>query len=221
MSRLKIWILVTIGILSLAACSTSNVVNPEPNVPDTPTNIPEPTSPPEPTEEPAKKELPSSTTFAVLGAEANTKYKVEMGTFQKLEFEDSELPAPPSSVEAHWFSSAGRYVVAYLGLDLSQAGPLCPGNSISTSEGFKFVSNSPTEDGACQGFTTVSTDPDVGPLICQDTVFYITAIPSGTEGILYGTLEKLADDGANMVGLTSRADTSSGVPEIDLNDYCD
>lgn len=147
-------------------------------------------------------------------------YKVDMATSQELDFDESELPVPPGTVEAHWYTSGGRYVVAYVGLDLSATGPLCPGNSILTDQGFEFVSNAPTEEGASERFTTVTADPEVGPSICQGTVLYVTAIPSDKQVTLFGTIETLADDGAALIGLTSTAESSPGIPEIDLGEFC-
>jgi hypothetical protein len=143
-----------------------------------------------------------------------------MTSFQPLPFEEADLPVPPGSVEAHWYRSEGRYVVAYVGLDLSATGPMCPGNSIQTDQGFQFVSNAPTADGACQGFGTLTDDPEVGPIDCQGTVLYVTAIPSDLQGTLYGTLEQLADEGSALIGLTSTAATSPDIPELDLGAIC-
>lgn len=220
MKRLVIWLIVLIGIVTMAACSQSPdpISEPEPTTAPNPTTIPEPTA--APTDEPAAMELPATSSVGVLGANAGSTYKVEVGTKGKLEFDESELPAPPSSVEAHWYKSGGRYVVAYIGLDMSVAGPLCPGNSIRTATGFEFVSNAPTEEGACEGFTTLTSDPDVGPRVCQGILLYVTAIPSDTQGTLYGTLEMLADDGAALIGLTSTAESSPDIPEIDLDEFC-
>lgn len=180
------------------------------------------TPPPEPTETPTEvsRELPETSVVGVLGDTANNTYKVMMGTFEQLAFEDNDLPAPPGSVEAHWYQSGGVYVVAYMGLDAETSGPLCPGNSIRTSSGFEHVSNAPTEEGACEGFTTLTTDPDVGPRVCQGTLLYVTSIPSTVQGTLFGTLESLADDGEALIGMTSQAESSGGVPEIDLELIC-
>jgi hypothetical protein len=139
---------------------------------------------------------------------------------ESLDYEESELPVPLGVIEAHWYTWDERYVVAYVGLDLEATGPLCPGNSIRTSQGFEFVSNAPTHEGACEGLTTLTTDPEVGPRVCQGTVLYVTAIPSGTEGLLFGTLNKLVDDGAAVTGLTSVAQTSPEIAEIDLEAVC-
>lgn len=103
--------------------------------------------------------------------------------------------------------------------DPSAAGPLCPGASIYTDVGWEFVSNAPTEAGACKGFPTVTTDPVVEARICQGTLFYVTLVPSEMQGILFGTLEALAEPGI-LVGLTSTVDSAPGAPAIDLDAVC-
>lgn len=165
------------------------------------------------------KELPNTSTSALLGVEPNTTYKVDMATFASLAFDESELPAAPGAVTAQWYTSAGRYVVAYVGLDPLETDFLCPGNSILTDAGFNFVSNAPTEEGACEGFPTLTTDPKVGPIVCQGSLLYVTAIPSDQQGMLYGTLEALTGDGA-LIGLTSEVQSSPDIPEINLEEFC-
>ncbi|MFQ5945055.1 MAG: hypothetical protein ACE5NC_02245, partial [Anaerolineae bacterium] len=194
-----VWLLLVSVLAAVAACTSAPAAAPppEPTEPppavatDTPEQVtPEPTS--TPTTAPVAMQLPETPATASLGTDPQTTYKVQMGTLQPLGFDDSELPAAPGSVEAHWYTSGGRYVVAYVGLDLGESGPTCPGNSILTAQGFEFVSNAPTEEGACEGFTTLSADPLVGPRVCQEIVLYVTAIPSDEEGTLFGTLEALA-----------------------------
>lgn len=180
-----------------------------------PTDVP-PTPEPTATEEPVM--LPVSMVSAVLGEGDFNKYKVSLPGMAPLEFQDSDLPAPPGSVTANWFTSGGFYVVAYYGLDLESSGPLCPGNSI-LSGSFLHVSNAPTEDGACEGFPTLTEDPDVGPIDCHGTLFYRTAIPSDLQGTLFGTLEMLDPDG-NLVGMTSQAESTPDMLEIDLEATC-
>lgn len=240
MNRPAMWLVVVVGFAMVSACAPTSTPIPEPTptattrptdtpIPPTPTATTRPTDTPiPPTPEPtvtpttaaAAKELPATPSTAVLGADPQMTYKVDMATSQQLDFDESELPVPPGTVEAHWYTSGGRYVVAYVGLDLSATGPLCPGNSILTDQGFEFVSNAPTEEGACEGFTTLTADPEVGPLVCQGTVLYVTAIPSDKQGTLFGTIEMLADDGAALIGLTSTAESSPDIPEIDLDEFC-
>ena len=218
-SVLQVFILA--GVVALGACSSTSVSTTDPITESTPrpteTSIP-PTA--EPTVIPSKpKELPNTSTSALLGVEPNTTYKVDMATFASLAFEESELPAAPGAVRAKWYTSAGRYVVAYDGLDPLETDFLCPGNSILTDAGFNFVSNAPTEEGACEGFPTLTADPRVGPIVCQGSLLYVTAIPSDQQGILYGTLEALTADGA-LIGLTSAVQSSPDIPEINLEEFC-
>jgi hypothetical protein len=163
--------------------------------------------------------LPVSMVASVLGEGDFNTYKITLPGMAPLDFEESELPAPIGSVTANWFVSEGFYVVAYYGLDLEASGPLCPGNSILTGSGWVHVSNAPTEPGACEGFPTLTDDPDVGPIDCHGTLFYRTAIPSNLQGTLFGTLEMLDADG-NMVGMTSQAESTADMLEIDLAEVC-
>ena len=221
MTKSALWLFILAGLVALGACSSTSAPITETNLESTP----KPTETPiPPTVEPTvtsstPKELPHTSTSAVLGVEPNTTYKVDMATFGSLAFEESELPAAPGAVTAQWYTSGGRYVVAYVGLDLSKTGPLCPGNSILTEAGFNNVSNAPTEEGACEGFSTLTTDPEVGPVVCQGSLLYVTAIPSDQQGMLFGTLEALTDDGA-LIGLTSSVQSSPDIPEINLEELC-
>ena len=224
MKRTRFFLLLLILALILAACSGSaekdvEIVEtvmatekpPDTEVPPTP----EPTE--EPTEEPVM--LPVSMVSAPLGEGDFNAYKVSLPGMAPLAFEESDLPAPPGAVTANWFTSGGFYVVAYYGLDLENAGPLCPGNSILTSAGWVHVTNAPTEEGACEGFPTLTDDPDVGPIDCHGELFYRTAIPSDQQGTLFGTLEMLDAEG-NLVGMTSQAESTTEMLEIDLAATC-
>lgn len=131
------------------------------------------------------------------------------------DFDAAEMGVSPGAVTAQWYQAAGFYVVVYEGLDLGESGPLCPGNSIQVASGaFEFVSNAPTEGADCSGFPTLTDDPDVGPLVCDGVVSYRTAIPAGTEGNLFGTLERPVSGG--VMGMTGISSTSGGVPDVDL-----
>ena len=210
-------------ILILAACTGSDAQDvaiveevmeeEEEPAPTDPPPTPEPTA----TEEPVM--LPVSMVSAPLGEGDFNAYKLTWPGMTPLDFEDSELPALPGEVTANWFTSGGFYVVAYYGLDLENAGPLCPGNSILTGSGWVHVSNAPTAEGACENFTTLTDDPEVGPVDCHGTLFYRTAIPSELQGTLFGTIEMLDADG-NMLGITSQAESTADMLEIDLAEFC-
>ena len=220
MSKFALWLIILAGLVAVGACSSTPAATTEPEqdaapVPsDTPIPpTPEPTLPPEP------KKLPDTPSSALLGVEPNTTYKVELGTFAALPFEESDLPAAPGAVTAQWYIAGDRYVVAYEGLEYSEGDSLCPGNSILTAAGFLHVSNAPTDEGACEGFPTLTSDPDVGPVVCQGSLLYVTAIPSTEQGMLFGTLEALSEDGA-LIGLTSAVESSPDIPVIDLAEFC-
>lgn len=212
--------LLIITLILVSACSTGGAPATDASEPPPePTATPVPPTP-EPTETPVQElQLPDTPSSAVLGVEANTTYKVDMATSTSLPFEESELPAAPGSVTAQWYISDGRYVVAYVGLDLSDGTAMCPGNSILTDAGFMHVSNAPTTEGACEGFPTLSDDPEVGPMLCGGTLLYVTAIPSDLQGMLFGTLEMLAGENI-IVGITSAVQSSPDIPMIDLAALC-
>jgi len=223
MKRSKFFLVFLAFVLILTACSGSEETDIEiaeeivAEETAAPTEVP-PTKAPEPTATEELVMLPVSMVSAVLGEGDFNTYKVSLPGMAPLEFEESDLPAPPGSVTVNWFTSGGFYVVAYYGLDLEGSGPLCPGNSI-LSGNFLHTSNAPTEEGACEGFPTLTDDPDVGPIDCHGTLFYRTAIPSDLQGTLFGTLEMLDAEG-NLVGMTSQAESTTEMLEIDLNATC-
>ena len=224
MKRPKLLLVFLALILILSACSGSSETDAEiveeivAEEAPAPTDVPLTATPePPPTEEPVM--LPVSMVTAPVGEGDFNSYKVSLPGLAPLEFEESDLPAPPGSVTANWFTSGGFYVVAYYGLDLEVSGPLCPGNSILAGGGWLHVSNAPTEEGACEGFPTLTDDPDVGPIDCHGELFYRTAIPSDLQGTLFGTIEMLDADG-NLVGITSQAESTTEMLEIDLATTC-
>ena len=222
MNRSKLFLVMLSLALIVGACTGSSETDAEMAeevmAPAEPTSTPLPPTPePTPTEEMIM--LPVSMVSGVLGEGEFNQYKVSLPGMAPLDFEESDLPALPGSVTANWFTSGGFYVVGYYGLDLAASGPLCPGNSIMTGGSWLHVSNAPTEEGACEGFPTLTTDPDVGPIDCHGTLFYRTAIPSDLQGTLFGTLEMLDPDG-NLVGITSQAESNPEMLEIDLSEMC-
>lgn len=222
MKNSKLILLLLAFALILSACSGSTETDVEIAEEVMATDKPAATEAP-PTPEPTATSesvmLPVSMVSAVLGEGDFNTYKVSLPGMAPLEFEDSELPALPGSVTANWFTSGGFYVVAYYGLDLEASGGLCPGNSIYSGGGWLHISNAPTEEGACDTFPTLTTDPDVGPINCHGELFYRTAIPSNLQGTLFGTLEMLDADG-NLVGMTSQAESNTEMLEIDLAATC-
>jgi hypothetical protein len=125
-----------------------------------------------------------------------------------------ELPVPLDTVEAHWYRSGGVYVVVFGGLDLDETGSICPGSSIQTDAGFEHVTNSPTEEGACEGAPTIAGS-GTGARACGRLLLYITAIPEETEGDLFASVERYARSG-KIIGVTGVvAADMSAAPEID------
>jgi hypothetical protein len=226
MKRNILVVILLIGLLALSACTGSSEADSEivEEVMADPedTEVPPPPEPtattaPSPTPEPVM--LPVSMVSAVLGEGAFNQYKVDLAANAALDYEESELPAPPGSVTANWFTSGGFYVVAYYGLDLEASGPLCPGNSIMSGGNFQYTTNAPTVEGACNDLHTLTADPEVGPVICHGTLFYRTAIPSDLQGNLYGTIEMFDADGY-LLGITSQAESTPDMLEIDLDAIC-
>jgi hypothetical protein len=143
----------------------------------------------------------------------NGAYKVKQDGSRVAPRED-ELPVALGTVEAHWYRSEGVYVIAFGGLNLEEAGPVCPGSSIQTDSGFEHVTSSPTEEGACEGAENVA-GPDAGVRICGPLVLYITEIPEDTEGDLFASVERYEENGT-IVGATGVVEADmSAAPEID------
>jgi hypothetical protein len=156
-----------------------------------------------------RSEMPASQ----LKASLSGAYKVKPDG-SRVPPRQEELPVPLDTVEAHWYRSGGMYVVAFRGLDLDESGPVCPGSSAQTDSGFEHVTNSPTEDRACEGAQNIA-GLDAGVRICGPLVLYITEIPENTEGDLFASVERYAKRG-RIVGVTGVvAADMSAAPEID------
>ncbi len=128
----------------------------------------------------------------------------------------TDLPDGLQTVTARWYRGGGRLILVYQGLDLSVSGPVCPGNSIFTTQ-FEFISNSPTAPGACDGDPSGSlalAGPDAGVRICAGLVSYITEIPDDIAGVVFATINLFPDTGPAL-GITVSTPTSAGIPEID------
>lgn len=160
--------------------------------------------------EPELAELPASDLVATL----ETSYRTNADG-SPAEVDPAELPAQPGDVTGHWYRSGDVYVLAYGGLSLEGADPMCPGNSLETAGGFDNVSNSPTADGACPDNVTIA-GPGAGLQDCSPLLLYVTAIPVDGEGNLWSTIEQLEDDGG-LSGVTGNVPAdASKAPEIDL-----
>lgn len=123
---------------------------------------------------------------------------------------------PPGSVEAHWYQWDGRYLVLYRGFDAASGQEICAGNSILNEDlTYEHTTNSPYLAGAdeiCIDTEKVLEPPD-GVQVCGSLLYYLTEIPIGATGTLFGTLEiGLGDDVFD--GQTSQAIADSGVPEF-------
>jgi hypothetical protein len=120
-------------------------------------------------------------------------------------------------VTAEWYQAEGYYVVVYAGLDLDESGPLCPGASAQLPDRngfFDFTTNAATPDADCSGFKTLTQDPAVRTLVCNGALAFRTAIPAGSEGTLYASLEK--SDNGGIIGVVGSATTDMGpIPAID------
>jgi hypothetical protein len=117
-------------------------------------------------------------------------------------------------VFVYWYRDAGsgKYLAVYTGPGItgSSGQQLCPGNSIAAPD-FMYVSNTPIEDGSCEGFPTEAASVQV----CSGDVWlYQTAIPGDVEGTLYGSLEWSADDGS-IQGKYSQFPTSTEIGEFE------
>ena len=195
--------IVSLGILLLlAGCNGDG----QPQDNGEPTTTPATTAG---TTEPAAAELATSD----LKAPLNGSYKIRPDG-SRVPPTQKELPAPIGSVEANWYRSGGVYVIAFGGLDLEEAGPVCPGSSIQTDAGFEHVTNSPTEKGACEGAPSLAGE-DAGVRTCGPLVMYITEIPEDTEGQLYASVERYQKNG-RIIGVTGVVEADmSAAPEID------
>ncbi|MBT8203065.1 MAG: hypothetical protein KJO87_07160 [Acidimicrobiia bacterium] len=152
---------------------------------------------------------PATPVTAVLGADpANGSY------YTAGEFDATVMGIELNTVTAEWYRAEGFFVVFFNGVDTSDTGPLCPGASVATENGFEFVSNAPTTGADCSGFITLTEDPGVRALECDGALAYRTAIPENSAGFLFGTLERPVGDG--IMGLTSFVDNRTGdIPEVD------
>ena len=151
--------------------------------------------------------IPASPASAVL----NQSYTFQGGTP-----EPELLPAEPGTVEARPHRVGVVYAVAYVGLDPQATA--CPGNSILTSAGFDFASNAELEGAECSSFPTlIESNDEQGLRICNDTVVYLSLIPSDLAGQLFSSIEVPVADigGVGLTGSVAVTDPTT-VPELDL-----
>ena len=220
-------LLVVSLMVAFAACGGSD--DPEPTAtqqpaetasptpaPATPTETPLPTETPvpptpEPTATPEGFYLPETPVTALLANSYAFKDGAPTG------YLTTDLPIIAGSAGSWWYTAMDRYVVAFRGLEPDAVGPICPGASIESGGVFQFISNSPTEVGACSGATMIAADP-AGAYRCRGFLVYVTEVPAGTAGNLYGTLERFGDDGT-IYGVTSatRGDVTQA-PPLDMTE---
>lgn len=118
-------------------------------------------------------------------------------------------------VFVYWYrdTASGNYVALYTGPGIAGAAgqALCPGNSLLAAD-FVNVSNTPVEEGSCDGFPT-----DVASVqVCSGDVWiYRTLIPGDLEGTLYGSVEWNSTDGT-VKGLTSQFPSDSEIGEFEF-----
>ncbi len=162
---------------------------------------------------------PTTTTTEAAMGQASTVFGVLDTSYHTAgEFDPEVMGFDVGDVTAEWYRAEGFYVVVYDGLDLAETGPLCPGSSVQLPDRggfFDFTTNAATPDADCSAFLTLTHDPEVRALVCNGALAFRTAIPAGSEGSLYASLEK--SDNGGIIGVTSKATTDMGeIPPIDL-----
>jgi hypothetical protein len=144
-------------------------------------------------------------------------------TYPATGFDAASFGVEPGEVTAAWYAVGDRWAVHYDGLTRETASGKCPGNSIQTSGGFEYISNSPFGALACEGYEELANYagtilPPGSLFACgESTIVYVTEIPLTAEGTLYGSLEQMRDDGV-VQGMTSMvvADAAQA-PEINVD----
>ena len=137
-----------------------------------------------------------------------------------LTFDSTSFGIARGAVTAAWYIVGDSWAVYYRGLTPEAAMGKCPGNSISTANGFEHVSNSPYGANACQGFPGVVLPPGSLHLCANKAIVYTSAIPISAVGTLYGGIEQVIFDGS-IQGMTSKVTANTTyVPTIDVS-HCD
>ena len=188
-----------------AATTTTAAATPTTAAPTTTTAAPTTTTT---VPKPAGPLLPPTGVTAIV--DMSYKWGDEMG-----EATQDELPFPLGTIEAHWYQAGDHYAVVYVGLDLEESGPLCPGNSILGADGFAHVTNSPSPGASCEGSGATIIGPPIGTQVCEGVVSYLTEIPVGTMGTLYASIEVYPGTGI-FYGASSMVEADPGnMAEID------
>lgn len=191
--------LAVLTLLALGACSSDSDSSSTTSAPATPTT---PAGSSEGSGEAGDAGFPTSPLTAVID-QVNTDIE--------------GLGVATGEVTAAWYQAGENLVVVYDGLDLSKSGDLCLGNSLETEGGsFEDASNSPTGDtAACLGFETLASAP-TGVRLCGTTVAYLTAIPAGSTGTLWASIEKAGS--ASVLSMSGTVATTEGTPPtVDLD----
>ncbi len=217
--RRRLLLFCVAGALALlaAACSSDT---PESTTTDQPDPEPSATTAPEPDEpEPTAIPEPDPTAEPELEPTATPEPEPEPEpvTAEILEsFVGATLAGAPvvdAEVMVYWNNgSNGTLIGIYHGPGLADVTGLCPGNSLNAGGAFSFVSNSPADAGACDGFPT----PVSSVRVCSSNVWlYESLIPNDSEGTIFGSLERSVDGG--IANMTSMAVNTPGTPEIDYS----
>jgi hypothetical protein len=161
--------------------------------------------------EPAETHVATALPETPLTAKLESSYRVENGSITTPD--EADLPVPPGSVEARWYKSGDRWVVAYVGVP-EDSGPICPGNSILVGTSYEDVSNSPVEEGVSCGSATLAEEP-AGVQRCGSNLVYVTEIAATKEGTLTASVEQY--DGAVILGVAGVTSSDFGaVPQVEL-----
>jgi len=180
---------------------------------------PESTAMPEPEPEPEPTAMPEPEPTAMPEPEPTATPEPVMG-----DIVPSFLGSPLSpygteditvgEIKAYWYNgSNGFRVVLYHSQGMTDLSRLCPGNSLHDGTTWVFISNTPADPGACDGFTT-----DVSALrFCTSAiVLYETKIPNDMEGTFYASMEWVGEDGL-PTGLTSSVPSQPDLVEINMD----
>lgn len=176
-------------------------------------------SPTSSTAQPPSSASSSSVTAAALPTTSLSASLDEPDSTITTTFDATKLGIEPGAIEANWYTSTdGVWVVFFKNLDLARNPVLCPGTSISPSNGFANWTNAETAAGACHrmwlGSYTLIAPPN-GVLKCGTNVLYKTTIPATSTGTLEAFVEKFrADD--TMDALRSHVTASVGAPMVNL-----